>query len=55
VTVPRSLPSGTAVYGFKRILRALYQRRQGRDMFDLATALASPAANHDRIVAAFPS
>jgi predicted nucleotidyltransferase component of viral defense system len=34
-------------------LRALYQRKQGRDMFDLATALKHPGANPDRIVAAF--
>lgn len=34
-------------------LRALYQRKQGRDMFDLATALENPAVNPDRIVAAF--
>jgi predicted nucleotidyltransferase component of viral defense system len=34
-------------------LRALYQRKQGRDIFDLATALANPAVNPDRVVAAF--
>ena len=34
-------------------MRALYQRRQGRDIFDLATALDNPAANPARIVAAF--
>lgn len=34
-------------------LRALYQRKQGRDLFDLATALARPEATPDRIVAAF--
>ncbi|HVB33795.1 MAG TPA: nucleotidyl transferase AbiEii/AbiGii toxin family protein [Patescibacteria group bacterium] len=34
-------------------LRALYQRKQGRDIFDLATALNNPAVDPDRIVAAF--
>jgi predicted nucleotidyltransferase component of viral defense system len=34
-------------------LRALYQRKQGRDIFDLATALEKPDVNPDRIVAAF--
>ena len=34
-------------------LRALYQRKQGRDLFDLATALKHPEANPDRIVRAF--
>lgn len=34
-------------------LRALYQRKQGRDLFDLATALKNPAANPARIIAAF--
>lgn len=34
-------------------LRALYQRKQGRDLFDLATALANPKVTPDRIVAAF--
>lgn len=34
-------------------LRALYQRKHGRDMFDLATALQNPAVNPDRVVAAF--
>ncbi len=34
-------------------LRALYQRKQGRDLFDLATALENPAVAPDRIVAAF--
>lgn len=34
-------------------LRALYQRKQGRDLFDLATALAHPAASPNRIVGAF--
>lgn len=34
-------------------LRALYQRKKGRDLFDLATALARPGVQPDRIVAAF--
>lgn len=34
-------------------LRALYQRKQGRDLFDLATALQNPAASPARIVQAF--
>lgn len=34
-------------------LRALYQRKQGRDLFDLATALENPDVNPDRIVTAF--
>jgi predicted nucleotidyltransferase component of viral defense system len=34
-------------------LRALYQRKQGRDLFDLATALENAAVNPARIVAAF--
>lgn len=34
-------------------LRALYQRRQGRDLFDLAIALKAPNLDPDRIVAAF--
>jgi predicted nucleotidyltransferase component of viral defense system len=34
-------------------LRALYQRRKGRDLFDLATALAKPDTNPDRIIHAF--
>lgn len=34
-------------------LRALYQRKQGRDLFDLATALGNPAVNPARIVGAF--
>lgn len=34
-------------------LRALYQRKQGRDMFDLATALEKPEVTPDRILAAF--
>jgi len=34
-------------------LRALYQRKQGRDLFDLATALARPGVAPERIVAAF--
>lgn len=34
-------------------LRALYQRRRGRDLFDLATALDGMVADPGRIVAAF--
>lgn len=34
-------------------LRALYQRRKGRDLFDLATALEDGAADPARIIAAF--
>jgi predicted nucleotidyltransferase component of viral defense system len=34
-------------------LRALYQRRKGRDLFDLATALAHPDAAPAEIIAAF--
>jgi predicted nucleotidyltransferase component of viral defense system len=34
-------------------LRALYQRRKGRDLFDLAVALENPAVNPSRIVTAF--
>lgn len=34
-------------------MRALYQRKQGRDLFDLATALNDPATDPTRIVAAF--
>jgi predicted nucleotidyltransferase component of viral defense system len=34
-------------------LRALYQRKQGRDLFDMATALKDPNADAARIVAAF--
>ena len=34
-------------------LRALYQRRKGRDLFDLAVALENPAVNPARIVSAF--
>ncbi len=34
-------------------LRALYQRRKGRDIFDLATALAKPDVAPTRIIAAF--
>jgi predicted nucleotidyltransferase component of viral defense system len=34
-------------------LRALFQRRKGRDLFDLGIALGNPAANSDRIVEAF--
>ena len=34
-------------------LRALYQRRKGRDLFDLATALENPAVKPDRLLEAF--
>jgi predicted nucleotidyltransferase component of viral defense system len=34
-------------------LRALYQRRKGRDLFDLATALESTKADAARVVEAF--
>lgn len=34
-------------------MRALYQRRQGRDLFDMAIAMKSGKADPDRIVAAF--
>jgi predicted nucleotidyltransferase component of viral defense system len=34
-------------------LRALYQRTQGRDLFDIATALKDKSADANRIVAAF--
>lgn len=34
-------------------LRALYQRRKGRDLFDLAVALEESALEPDRVVAAF--
>jgi predicted nucleotidyltransferase component of viral defense system len=34
-------------------LRALYQRRKGRDLFDLATALKNPTVDPTRIIAAF--
>jgi predicted nucleotidyltransferase component of viral defense system len=34
-------------------LRALYQRKKGRDLFDLAIALSSGKANPERIVHAF--
>ena len=34
-------------------LRALYQRKQGRDLFDLATALTNPDVQPERIVASF--
>ena len=34
-------------------LRALYQRKQGRDLFDLATALRFSPADPERVVAAF--
>ena len=34
-------------------LRTLYQRKKGRDLFDLATALKNPAVNPHRIITAF--
>lgn len=34
-------------------LRALYQRRKGRDLFDLAIALKNPSVDPRRIVEAF--
>ena len=34
-------------------LRALYQRRKGRDLFDLAVGLTSPSVDPDRVVHAF--
>ena len=34
-------------------LRALYQRKKGRDLFDLATALEKPTVSPDRIIGAF--
>jgi predicted nucleotidyltransferase component of viral defense system len=34
-------------------LRALYQRKKGRDLFDLSTALKVPAVDPARIIAAF--
>ena len=34
-------------------LRALYQRKKGRDLFDLALALKEPDADPDRIITAF--
>lgn len=34
-------------------LRALYQRRKGRDLFDMATAIASGGVDPQRVVAAF--
>lgn len=34
-------------------LRALYQRRKGRDLFDMATAIASGGVDPGRVVAAF--
>jgi predicted nucleotidyltransferase component of viral defense system len=34
-------------------MRALFQRKQGRDLFDLATALADGKVSADRIVSAF--
>jgi predicted nucleotidyltransferase component of viral defense system len=44
-------------YGFNELLgtklRALYQRRKGRDLFDLAVALEHPDADPEKIVGAF--
>ena len=34
-------------------MRALYQRRKGRDLFDLAVALDETALDPDRVIAAF--
>jgi predicted nucleotidyltransferase component of viral defense system len=34
-------------------LRALYQRKKGRDLFDLWTAMSSGAVNSDRVAACF--
>ena len=34
-------------------MRALYQRKKGRDLFDLAIGLKEPAVTPDRVVAAF--
>jgi predicted nucleotidyltransferase component of viral defense system len=34
-------------------LRALYQRKKGRDLFDLATALKNSAVDSGRVIAAF--
>lgn len=34
-------------------LRALYQRKKGRDLFDLAVALKGPSADPDRVIEAF--
>ncbi len=34
-------------------LRALYQRKKGRDLFDLAIALGGKGINTDRVIAAF--
>jgi len=34
-------------------LRALYQRRKGRDLFDMATAISSGSVDPQRVVAAF--
>jgi hypothetical protein len=36
-----------------RSLSTQYQRKQGRDMFDLATALKNPTVKPERIAAAF--
>lgn len=44
-------------YGLEELLgtklRALYQRRKGRDLFDLAVALTKAAPDQERIVSAF--
>ena len=49
--------SDIVTYGLDELLatklRALYQRKKGRDLFDLATALDGAAADPVRIVAAF--
>jgi predicted nucleotidyltransferase component of viral defense system len=46
-----------ATYEFDELLgtklRALYQRKKGRDLFDLATALSKPGADPARIIRAF--
>ncbi len=63
-TVPFSVSSrwfvgsaGIVTYQLDELLatkfRALYQRRKGRDLFDLAMALDHPAADPARIVKAF--
>jgi predicted nucleotidyltransferase component of viral defense system len=49
--------SAISTYAFDELLgtkmRALYQRKKGRDLFDLAIALERGTADPDRIVAAF--
>lgn len=44
-------------YGLEELLgtklRALYQRRKGRDLFDMATALSNGAVDPKRVIAAF--